>query len=80
MKILADIKIKKRIPNIIAGLFVGLLGIKLSPSIWTYFLYIISAVLFVFADQIIKSFVIDLDEQVDIKENIKVKKDKNRDT
>jgi len=33
-----------------------------------------------FADQIIKSFVIDLDEQVDIKENIKVKKDKNRDT
>ncbi len=53
--------IKKRIPNIVGGLIFGILAIKLSPSLWSCVFYVISALLFVYTDQIIKKFSISAD-------------------
>ena len=73
-----DFKIKKRIPNIIAGLVFGLLAIKLSPSIWSYIFYIISALLFVYTDQVIKLFSIHLQDEIKLKDKVEtVVKDKD---
>ena len=73
-----DFKIKKRMPNIFFGLLFGLLAIKLSCSFWSYIFYIISALLFVYADQIIKIFSLEFREKIKIKDSIDiVSKDKD---
>lgn len=54
-----DIKVKKRISNIILGLVLGLLAIYLSPSCWSYFFYILSALAFTFTDQVVKAFIMN---------------------
>ncbi len=54
-----DIKIKKRIPNIILGLVLGLLALYSTPSCWSYFLYILSALAFTFADKVVKAYIIN---------------------
>lgn len=56
---LQDIKFKKRIPNIIIGLIFGLLAIYLSPCFWSYLFYILSALSFIFTDQVIRTFIIN---------------------
>jgi len=67
-----DFKIRKRIPNIIVGLVFGLLAIRLSPSIWSYIFYIISALLFVYTDQIIKIFSIHLQDKIKLKDKVEI--------
>jgi len=51
-----DFKIRKRIPNIITGLIFGILAMKLWPSFYSYVFYVVSVLLFVYTDQIIKKF------------------------
>lgn len=77
MKYIKDFEINKRIPNIVIGLIFGLLAMKTFPSIYSYIFYIISCIFFVFTDRIIKIFFVSLDEKVEIKENVNVKKDKD---
>jgi len=67
-----DLKIKKRIPNIIAGLVFGLLATRLSSSIWSYLFYIISALLFVYTDQVIKTFSIHLQDKIKLKDEVEI--------
>ena len=52
-----DIKIKKRIPNIILGFVLGVLAMYLVPSFWSYIFYILSALAFTFTDQMVKVFI-----------------------
>jgi hypothetical protein len=54
-----DIKIKKRIPNIVLGLALGLLALYLAPTCWSYLAYILSALAFTFTDQIVKAYIIN---------------------
>jgi len=56
-----DFKIRKRIPNIITGLIFGILAMKLWPSFCSYVFYVVSVLLFVYADQIIKKFSLGAD-------------------
>lgn len=56
-----DIKIKKRFPNVIFGLVLGLLALYLAPSCWSYLLYILSALAFTFTDQIVKAYIINVE-------------------
>ena len=56
---LQDIKIKKRIYNIILGLVLGLLAMYLAPSCWSYFFYVLSALAFIFTDQIVKAYIMN---------------------
>lgn len=56
---LQDIKIKKRIPNIILGLLLLVLAMSLGMSYWSYVFYILSALALIFTDQIIKIFLIN---------------------
>jgi len=67
-----DFKIKKRIPNIIAGLIFGLLAIRLSPSIWSYLFYSISALLFVYTDQVIKMFSVRLQDKIKLRDKVEI--------
>ena len=54
-----DIKIKKRIPNIILGLVLGLSAMYLAPSFWSYLFYVLSALAFTFTDQVVKIFIMN---------------------
>lgn len=54
-----NIKIKKRIPNIIFGLIFGLISLYLAPAYLSYLFFILSALTFTFADQIIKIYIIN---------------------
>jgi len=69
---LENIQIKKRIPNIIAGLVFGVLAIKLTTSFWSYVFYVISALLFVYADQIIRMFSVKLHDEIKLKDSVEV--------
>lgn len=55
-----DMKIKKRIPNIILGLIFGLLALYFTPSCWSYFFFILSALAFTFTDKVIKAYIINI--------------------
>ena len=56
---LQDIKIKKRIPNIVLGLLLGILAMNLTLSYWSYVFYVLSALAFTFTDQVVKSFFVN---------------------
>ncbi len=56
---LQDFVIKKRILNIIFGLSFGVLANCLHQTLWSYVFYIISVLLLVFTDKIIKKFLLN---------------------
>jgi hypothetical protein len=56
-----NFEIKKRTPNIIGGLIFGIFAINLSPNRWSYVSYVISVLLFIYGDQIIKRFYLSAD-------------------
>ena len=65
-------KLKKRIPNLVAGVAFACLAIYLAPSAWAYLFTALSVVAAAYSDELVQFFAIELRDEIKMSDSVEI--------